>query len=61
MRINLPHGPIDSKVLDWIDLVLSYNGVPPISRQDRIRGYVNVPSWAARDVSDSLKAVGLAV
>lgn len=60
MRINLPHGPIDNHIIDWINLVLSYSDLPKVTRQDRIRGYIAVPSWAARDVSDSLRAVGLA-
>lgn len=60
MRLVLPSGHIDLGVINMIDTILLANDLPRINRQDRIRGFVSIPAEAASNVTQSLKAVGLA-
>lgn len=55
----LPDGYVSSRVIDMIDMILAWNNLPRITRQDRIRGYIAIPKDAVNDVVMSLKANGL--
>lgn len=59
MRIALPEGYTPSYVLEALNLILAANDLPKVNRQDRIRGYIQIPTENVSDVVNSLQAVGL--